>query len=96
MTIEELCAFVSSHLYEDDILVMLNSDKQKEFGELKSDLPKKCQKCEWQRQCYGGCTKDRLRDPEDNGVSHFCEAYIAFFEHADERLKELAKEWKAR
>ncbi len=81
------------NLYEEDILVMLNSDKQKEFGELKSDLPEKCQKCKWQRPCYGGCTKDRLRDPQDNGVSHFCEAYIAFFEHADKRLKQLAVEW---
>ncbi len=81
------------NLYDEDILVMLNSDKQKEFGELKSDLPEKCQKCKWQRPCYGGCTKDRLRDPEDHGLSHFCEAYIAFFEHADDRLKQLAQEW---
>ncbi|MBT3227632.1 MAG: anaerobic sulfatase maturase [Candidatus Marinimicrobia bacterium] len=84
------------NLYDDDILVMLNSEKQKEFGELKSDLPEKCQKCKWQRQCYGGCTKDRLRDPEDNGLSHFCESYIAFFEHSDVRLKELAEDWKAK
>ena len=84
------------NLYDEDILVMLNSEKQKVFGELKSDLPEKCQKCKWQPQCYGGCTKDRLRDPEDNGLSHFCEAYIAFFEHADERLKQLADEWKAK
>jgi len=84
------------NLYDEDILVMLNSEKQRQFGKLKSDLPAKCQTCKWQRQCWGGCTKDRIRDPGDNGLSHFCQAYIAFFEHADKRLGELAKDWMAR
>jgi len=46
------------------------------------------------KYCYGGCTKDRLQDPEDNGSNHFCRSMKMFFEHADERLTELAERWK--
>jgi len=82
------------NLNHDDLILMLNSDTQKKFGELKSDLPEECQKCQWQRHCYGGCTKDRIKDPRDKGFSHFCESYKMFFQHADPRLQELAEAWR--
>lgn len=83
------------NLDNDDLLLLLNSERQTEFGKLKSDLPTECVECEWKRLCYGGCTKDRLRDPRDNGISHFCESYKMFFNHADERLEELAEKWRS-
>ena len=73
---------------------MLNSPRQEEFGNLKASVPVECVTCEWLSKCRGGCTKDRIRDPLDNGSNHFCESYKTFFKHADARLQELAVEWK--
>jgi len=73
---------------------MLNSPRQEKFGNLKADLPEECNTCEWLKKCWGGCTKDRIRDPQDKGSNHFCVSYKMFFEHADKKLTTLAEEWK--
>lgn len=73
---------------------MLNSERQKKFGQMKADLPKPCRGCEWLKYCLGGCTKDRIRDPRDKKVNHFCESYKMFFQHADSKFRELADNWK--
>lgn len=73
---------------------MLNSSRQAEFRNMKAELPQECKICEWLEKCWGGCTKDRIRDLRDNGVNHFCLSYKMFFEHADNRLTELAAQWK--
>jgi uncharacterized protein len=75
---------------------MLNSALQRSFGGRKAALHKKCRSCRWLAACRGGCPKDRLRDPRDGGLDHFCRAHEMFFEHADGRLRELAEEWKKR
>jgi uncharacterized protein len=72
---------------------MLNSPRQKEFGNMKAALPDECITCEWLRKCQGGCTKDRIRDPRDKGSNHFCQSYKMFFGYADGRLHELADQW---
>lgn len=72
---------------------MLNSPRQEEFGNMKASLPEECTTCEWLRQCQGGCTKDRIRDPQDKGSNHFCQSYKMFFAHADSRLTVLANQW---
>ncbi|MBN1532778.1 MAG: anaerobic sulfatase maturase [Spirochaetes bacterium] len=81
----------SAHLAE-----LLNSPLQKTFGMMKSHLTAKCQGCPWLWICRGGCTKDRLRDPLDRGLNHFCGAFEAFFRHADGRLRDIIVEWKRR
>jgi uncharacterized protein len=73
---------------------MLNSARQREFGRRKAALPGKCRACRWLPLCRGGCPKDRMRDPRDAGLNHFCRAYEMFFEHADPRLRELAEKWR--
>lgn len=75
---------------------MLNSPRQDAFGALKADVPAVCTTCPWLRSCRGGCTKDRIRDPRDQGVSHFCESYKMFFAHADTRLRAMASAWTSR
>jgi uncharacterized protein len=75
---------------------MFNSPRQRRFGEWKAELPPRCGSCRWRSLCRGGCTKDRIRDPRDNRLNHFCRAYEMFFEHADARLKQLADDWKKR
>jgi uncharacterized protein len=78
------------------IIDMLNSKKQDDFGKAKSLLPRKCKQCQWYRKCYGGCTKDRIKDPQDQRQPRFCLAYQMLFEHADQRLKKLADDWQLR
>lgn len=73
---------------------MLNSSRQREFGKWKAALVDECHACRWLRCCWGGCTKYRLTDPDTKKLSHLCEAYKMFFDHADECLKALAAEWK--
>jgi len=72
---------------------MLNSSRQQEFGDMKALLPEECKTCEWLQKCQGGCTKDRIRDPQDNGSNHFCQSYKIFFAHADKTLSLLADQW---
>ncbi len=73
---------------------MLNSPRQETFGNMKAELPEECKTCKWLMKCQGGCTKDRIRDPQDKGSNHFCLSYKMFFEHADEKLTILANDWK--
>jgi uncharacterized protein len=72
---------------------MLNSKKQDEFGKAKTLLPRKCKFCPWYTKCFGGCTKDRIKDPIDQRQPRFCLAYQMFFEHADSKMKQLAALW---
>lgn len=76
------------------ISAMLNSKQQYTFGAAKAVLPGECRKCPWLTKCYGGCTKDRIKDPADKRKPRFCRAYKMFFAHADERLTALARQWK--
>lgn len=78
------------------IIDMLNSKKQDDFGKAKAMLPRKCKQCPWYYKCFGGCTKDRIKDPQDQRQPRFCRAYQMFFEYADERLKQLAEDWQLR
>jgi uncharacterized protein len=82
------------NVMEGKLIHMLNSARQNEFGRIKADLPEACLACEWLRFCRGGCTKDRLRDPRDGGLNHFCDGYKMFFAHTDPHLRRLAENWK--
>ena len=72
---------------------MLNSPSQKQFGRQKTVLTEKCMACRWLATCNGGCPKDRMNNPQDPRLSAFCEAYQMFFEHADDQLRALARQW---
>ncbi len=76
------------------ISAMLNSKQQQTFGAAKAVLPGECRRCEWLTKCYGGCTKDRIKDPLDQRKPRFCVSYKKFFAHADSRLTALANTWK--
>lgn len=73
---------------------MLNSKQQEIFGAAKAVLPGECRRCPWLSKCYGGCTKDRIKDPEDQRKPRFCHAYQMFFAHADNTLRLMASRWK--
>jgi uncharacterized protein len=80
---------MTGHLSE-----MLNSSRQVEFGNWKAATHDECKTCPWLRTCWGGCTKDRIRNPQEKGPNHFCRSYKMFFEHADARLTEMALQWR--
>ncbi len=80
---------------KDNLTELLNSDKQDTFGKIKSELPKECEECEWLHLCRGGCPKDRIRDPRDNNITHFCQSYKKLFEHSDKYFKKLAEKYLA-
>jgi uncharacterized protein len=87
-------AWKLGNVMSDGLVSLFGSDKQREFGARKAALPGPCTACPWLDRCRGGCPKDRVRDPHDRGVSHFCGAYKMFFEHADTDLKLLADTWR--
>ena len=89
-------AFKLGNVRKDKLVNMLNSQKQTEFGREKKSLPRDCLECCWLTYCRGGCTKDRLRDPRDMRLNHFCPSFKMFFQHAHGRLENLAEEWKKR
>jgi len=82
------------NLMKGDMLEMLTSPRQTEFGRMKAALPDLCLNCRWLNLCRGGCTKDRIRDPADCGLCHFCVSHKMFFEHADEHFRRLAEKWQ--
>jgi uncharacterized protein len=75
---------------------MLNSARQAEFGKMKAVVPGACRSCPWLALCLGGCPKDRLRDPGDGGLNHFCAGMKTFLAHADAHFRRLAEEWRRR
>jgi uncharacterized protein len=68
---------------------MLNSAAQNNFGKQKKSLSPECRACAYLKLCRGGCPKDRIRDPSDNGANHFCAAYKMFFDHAGPEFQNI-------
>ena len=83
-----------SKVMHDRIINMLNSKTQQTFGAAKAVLPRECRQCPWLRNCYGGCTKDRIKDPEDHRRPQFCTTTKMFLKHANPTLKIMAEQWK--
>ncbi|MCG8520700.1 MAG: radical SAM protein, partial [Pseudomonadales bacterium] len=82
------------NVMHDRLINMLNSKKQTVFGSAKAQLPRECRQCSWLTKCYGGCTKDRIKDPKDNRKPRFCTSYKMFFKHADSVLSDMAVQWQ--
>lgn len=82
------------NIMHDRLINMLNSKTQNNFGCSKAILSRECRQCNWLYNCYGGCIKDRIKDPKDQRNPRFCKAYKMFFEHADSTLKLMAEQWK--
>ena len=87
-------AWLLGNVMSDHLTGLFHSDRQRAFGRGKAKLAAACAACLWLSLCRGGCIKDRVRDPRDGGLSHFCNAYRMFFEHADADLKQLTVEWR--
>ncbi len=82
------------NILEDNLLDILNSERQNAFGREKSNLSDQCKNCPWLRFCFGGCPKDRQRNPGDKNLSLFCQAHKMLFEHAHPTFLQIAEDWK--
>ncbi|OQW95991.1 MAG: anaerobic sulfatase maturase [Beggiatoa sp. IS2] len=79
------------NLHEISLKEAFQSPAHTAFGERKADFGIECRQCQWLNPCYGGCIKDRINDPRDQGHHRFCESYRWFFEQTDSRFKKLAE-----
>lgn len=79
------------NLRHRDLFTMLNSPQQKHFGNVKASHDPHCLSCQWYKLCFGGCPKDRIRDPQTRNRNRFCSSYKKFFSHAHERYLYLAE-----
>ena len=61
--------------------------EQINFIEDSLTIPEKCKQCEWYALCRNDCQRSR----NESGVNDLCEAYLAFFPYAYERLASLIK-----
>ena len=65
------------------------NEKQRAFTERSLTIHKYCRGCKYYFLCRGGC----LRDRTDGGMKNrYCGAYRAFFDHAAERMAQIAEE----
>lgn len=89
--------YLLGNIKETSLVELLESAKQKFFGETKwSSLPEFCKKCEVLEFCYGGCPKDRiLKTPYgEAGLNYLCKGYKLFFNHCQPFVKELSSLWQ--
>ena len=77
---------------------MVFSPKQVRFGYAKSEtLPRYCRECEFLRDCWGECPKNRLlRTPDgEPGLNYLCAGLRRFFAHAAPEADEIAARLRA-
>jgi uncharacterized protein len=72
---------------------MVFSPQQVKFGYAKSEtLPAYCRRCEFLRDCWGECPKNRLlRTPDgESGLNYLCAGLKRFFAHAGPAASRMA------
>ncbi len=87
-------AHLLGNIREHNLQDLLQSQKQRVFGNAKARVHDACLKCPWLSLCGGGCLKDRRINPEGFGRTYFCKALQKFYAHAVPTLKSLAQKWQ--
>jgi uncharacterized protein len=91
--------FQLGNIMNESISTMVNSTKQKEFGEAKSStLPKFCRECDVRFACQGECPKHRFTKTPDGeeGLNYLCASYKKFFRHIDPYMQQMTTFMNAR
>jgi uncharacterized protein len=74
----------------DSIDDLIDSDKHREFYELRSVPHDDCEECRWLGFCQRGCIKFRgFPDGDFTKKQHLCTAYKMLFDHAEETYRFL-------
>jgi len=87
------------NITKGSVAAFLDSDRQKEFGRIKSrSLPRYCIECEVRPMCNGECPKNRFITAPDGepGLNYLCSGYKAFFSHCRPFVEAIASAWKGR
>jgi len=79
------------NIMEDSWDELLTSPLYKEFGARKRQWNERCEACRYLRVCAGCCPKNRrLRGSDPGQLSHLCEGWMQFFDHAWDGFQKLA------
>ncbi len=70
---------------------MLEHPVRRDFLALKRSLPSACLSCEWLRQCYGGCPRQRFVPSAGPPGPAWCDSMRLFLNHTTPRFEELAR-----
>ncbi|MBN2813234.1 MAG: anaerobic sulfatase maturase [Bacteroidales bacterium] len=85
------------NIADQSIAKMLDSEKQRLFGEAKrSTLPSYCLQCEVLDMCNGECPKNRISmTPQgEAGLNYLCAGYRLFFNHCRPFVEAVSKTYK--
>jgi uncharacterized protein len=81
------------NVLETPLAEIVNSERLREFGEIRRPLGPQCRECEWAPMCWGGCLKDRRPCGALAGSrSYLCEAYRRFFAETKPEFERLAQQ----
>ncbi|GAA4353764.1 anaerobic sulfatase maturase [Variovorax defluvii] len=81
------------NLKETSLQTLVGSERQRRFGNAKSDtLPQYCKDCPVLFACYGECPRNRFIEAPNGepGLNYLCAGYKAFFTHIDAPMKTMA------
>jgi len=78
---------------ESSFAELLSGETARRFVEASKPIAARCRDCRHLALCRGGCRRDRepLADPTEGSLNRYCEAYLAFFDDADDRLRDVAR-----
>lgn len=72
----------TGNLLKTPLATLAYSQKQLNFGKLKSDLSDECFQCEYLQTCYGECPKNRIVKAADGKPHNYlCEGLKRYFAH---------------
>lgn len=69
------------NLLHGDLLSIINTPRQLQFGLGKAQLPDACLACPYLKFCHGGCPKHRTVDGSGTRINQFCTAYRLALDH---------------
>jgi uncharacterized protein len=84
------------NINETSLSELLDSERQKEFGDKKlNTLPQCCIICEVREMCNGECPRNRFINTPDGktGLNYLCRGYKMFFNHITPFVEAIAAEW---
>lgn len=87
-------AFLLGNIQQTNLIELVASDQQREFGQDKWDsLPKYCRECEVLFACYGDCPRNRFIHTPDGepGLNYLCSGYKLFFNHINRPMRIMAE-----
>lgn len=90
--------FKLGNIHNNSLLEMLYSEKQYQFGAIKTQaLPRQCRECRWQFACHGECPRNRFLKTADGeyGLNYLCSGYQMFFGMAAPYMDIMKRELQA-